>query len=77
MCASGVYDTALGLDKHCRGCGICSFDIVIVEAPIISYNLGHLSANARSYSLSLLYVQGRYITRLFLQRAIQLYQAKQ
>ena len=47
MCASGVYDTALGLGDHSRDCKNRSTHGAVFKAPIISCQRCHLRAKAR------------------------------
>ena len=47
MCASGVYDTALGLGDHSRDCRNRSSHGAVFKAPIISCQRCQLRAKAR------------------------------
>ena len=59
LCASGVYDTAVGLDDHSCGCVSCLLHVAVVEALIMSFQRSLSSAKACSKSRLHLYVQGR------------------
>ena len=48
MCASGVYDTALGLGIRVHGYKFCLKHVVVIDAPIIRCRGGHLRAKERS-----------------------------